>query len=260
MDDDRPFDLLRNLRGLIELDAAAGVTDLPRVDETTTAPEPAPSAVVTPVSAPELTSEPSVALDPCADIASDLPNSEQLTAIAERIATCQRCGLCGKTTVAGAGLDQADLVFIGEAPGAEEEQQGQPFVDEAGALLDKMIAAMGLSRDQVFLTNMVKCRPAPGQAARPDEIAACLPYLERQIDAIKPRIICTLGNAPLRALSGNERAGITRDRGQAFMWRGYQVIPTFHPSYLLRNASAKKPCWEDLKAVLAVLGRTPPQR
>ncbi|MBA3708548.1 MAG: uracil-DNA glycosylase, partial [Planctomycetes bacterium] len=164
------------------------------------------------------------------------------------------------TTVPGEGNPQPELMFIGEGPGAEEDLQGRPFVGPAGQLLDRMISAMGFSRAEVFIANVVKCRPPANRTPLPEEIAACLAYLHRQIQAAHPRIICTLGNVPLRALFGAEQPGITKVRGQRLTWNGITVIPTFHPSYLLRNASAKKPCWEDLLVVLSALGRQPPVR
>ena len=131
---------------------------------------------------------------------------------------------------------------------------------KAGELLDRMIVAMGLTRDQVYLCNVVKCRPPGNRTPEPAEITACLGYLHRQLAAIRPKVICALGNTPLRALTGDASLGITRMRGQRLDYRGTPLIPTFHPEYLLRNETAKKPCWEDLKQVLAVLGRTPPVR
>ncbi len=123
-----------------------------------------------------------------------------------------------------------------------------------------MIVAMGLKRAEVFITNVVKCRPPANRAPEPDEVAACMPFLLAQIAAIKPRIICTLGNVPLKALFGDGVEGITRSRGRRMTYQGIPVIPTFHPSFLLRNPAAKKPCWEDLQLVLRELGRVPPPR
>jgi len=260
MDRDRPLDLLRNLRHLIELDAFFEVDSLPRpaaeaVQEAATAsaapaadPGPAtPSSDAPhPVGALDLPAEPGGALD----------------VLAEGIGACAHCGLCAQRTraVPGEGAPQPEILFVGEGPGADEDRQGRPFVGAAGQLLDKMIAVMGFARDEVFIANVVKCRPPGNRNPEPEEVAACLPWLERQVDALRPKIICTLGNIPLRALSGEERPGITRRRGRPFTWRGYPVIPTFHPSYLLRNAAGKKPAWEDLKQVLAAIGRDPPGR
>ncbi len=186
--------------------------------------------------------------------------AEQLETIATAVAACTRCGLCEKrkNSVPGEGHAEAELMFIGEGPGADEDRQGRPFVGAAGQLLDKMINAMGFERSDVYIANIVKCRPPGNRTPEEDEAAACMPWLEQQINIIQPKIICTLGNTPLRALSGNPKAGITRMRGKEFMWQDIPVIPTFHPSYLLRNAEAKKPCWEDLKLVVSKLGRELP--
>jgi DNA polymerase len=194
-------------------------------------------------------------------VSSGLPATD-LAAIAAEIRVCQACKLCPTriNTVPGEGNPAPELLFVGEGPGADEDAQGRPFVGAAGQLLDKMIVAMGFTREQVFIANVVKCRPPGNRTPEPDEVAACMPFLERQILALRPRIICSLGNVPLRALMNDPSLGITRMRGKKLDWRGIPLIPTFHPSYLLRNPSAKKPCWEDLQIVLKELGRTPPVR
>lgn len=185
-----------------------------------------------------------------------------LATIATQIAACTRCGLCqtrGKT-VPGEGHPSPELVFVGEGPGAEEDEQGRPFVGAAGSLLSKMITAMGLRREDVFITNVVKCRPPGNRTPEAHEVTTCMPFLAAQVHALKPRLICTLGNTPLRAFMQDDKLGIVKMRGQKLHWQGIPLIPTFHPSYLLRNPSAKKPCWEDLVSVLKELGRTPPPR
>ena len=191
---------------------------------------------------------------------------QSLSELAASIARCRACKLCdGRTnTVPGEGNPQAELLFIGEGPGADEDAQGRPFVGAAGQLLTKMIEAMGFQRSEVFIANIVKCRPPGNRAPEPDEVAACLPFLHQQIAALRPKVICTLGNTPLKALCGAEVGGITKVRGQRLAYRqgdlDLPLIPTFHPAYLLRNPPAKKPCWEDLKVVLGVLGRELPTR
>jgi DNA polymerase len=147
-----------------------------------------------------------------------------------------------------------------EGPGRDEDEQGRPFVGAAGQLLDKMIHAMGFRREQVYICNAVKCRPPGNRNPEPEELAACHPFLMAQLAVLRPKVMCTLGNIPLRALFGPEVGGITRIRGTRLEWQGIPVYPTFHPSYLLRNEAAKKPAWEDLKLVLAELGREPPAR
>lgn len=190
------------------------------------------------------------------------PPAEAIAAIAADIAACQRCGLCsGRTrTVPGEGSATPELVFVGEGPGRDEDLQGRPFVGPAGQLLDKMITAMGFARGEVHICNAVKCRPPGNRNPEPDELAACHPFLMAQLAVLRPKVICTLGNIPLRTLFGPDTPGITRIRGKRLEWQGIPVYPTFHPSYLLRNEAAKKPAWEDLKAVLAELGREPPAR
>jgi DNA polymerase len=199
---------------------------------------------------------------PAASTPTAPPGDDSLDRIATDIAACRACGLCDlrKRTVPGEGNPHPELLFVGEGPGADEDAQGRPFVGAAGQLLDKMIVAMGFARSDVFIANAIKCRPPGNRTPEPGEIAACMPYLHRQIALLKPKIICTLGNTPLRALLGADRPGITSCHGQLLEWNGIPLVPTYHPSYLLRNESAKKPCWEDLQVVLKQLGRTPPKR
>ena len=219
-----------------------------------TRPKPPEVAVPSPLSP-----LPSPALAPAP--VSPLPASE-LSSIATQIAACRACGLCQTrtNTVPGEGNPAAELVFVGEGPGADEDAQGRPFVGAAGELLTAMIQAMGFRREDVYIANVVKCRPPGNRTPEPGEVAACLPYLDRQLLAIRPKIIVALGNTPLRALTGDDKLGITAQRGKMLDWRGIPLLPTFHPAYLLRNPPAKKPCWEDLKAVVKFLGRELPKR
>lgn len=248
--------LRRNLRELVELDAWFGVSMLPKPVErgTGSARQALVPAPVTPPAPTAAGVQEPVGAQPSAE---PLPSDPvaALAQIARRIAACQACTLCSgrRNTVPGEGAPRPRLLFIGEGPGADEDRSGRPFVGPAGQLLDKMITAMGLARDQVYIANVVKCRPPDNRTPESDEVAACLPYLEQQVQVLAPRIICTLGNTPLRALTGDPTAGITRHRGRPFQWRGITVVPTFHPSYLLRNPDGKKPCWEDLKKVMALL-------
>ncbi len=241
-------DLLGNLRQLLELDRGLGLDWIGRGGLTTSDL----ALLAPPVSAPVITA-------PTAPV---IPPTDTLRACAADIANCRACGLGASriTTVPGDGDHQADIVFVGEAPGADEDASGVPFAGKEGDLLNKMIAAMGLRRDQVFITNVLKCRPPANRLPAADEVTACVGYLHRQLALIRPKVICTLGNVPLRALMGDDRLGVTGARGTRFDYRGTPLIPTFHPGFLLRNDSAKKPCWEDLKSVLAVLGRVPPSR
>ncbi len=275
MDEQSPAGLYANLRELLAIDRDLGVQMIARPGGTESTPHDGPPARPTPArpagphpARPTATpNQRPTTLPPSADAhLADLPTAgpagERLARIAERIATCDRCPLCaGRThTVPGEGNEQPQIMFIGEGPGADEDRQGRPFVGAAGHLLDKMITAMGLRRDEVFIANIIKCRPPGNRTPEPAEMAACLPYLERQVDALQPAVICTLGNVPLRALTGDLRRGITRARGTRFTWRGITCLATFHPSYLLRNPAGKKPAWEDLQQVLRIIGREPPPR
>lgn len=185
-----------------------------------------------------------------------------LKGIASEVAVCTQCPL-HKTrtrTVPGQGSTTPEIMFIGEGPGYDEDQQGLAFVGRAGQLLTKIIEAMGLTRDQVFIGNIVKCRPPENRKPLPDEMNACLPYLRTQIELLKPKIIVALGATAVQGLLQIETIGITKLRGQWMSYQGIDLMPTFHPAYLLRNPPAKKEVWEDMKAVLAKLGREPPKR
>jgi len=172
---------------------------------------------------------------------------------------CRKCGLCETrtTVVFGEGHPRAELLFVGEAPGHDEDLQARPFVGRAGQLLTQMIEAMGLKREEVYIANVLKCRPPENRAPAPDEVEKCEPYLRRQIALIRPKIICALGNHALRALTGYT-GGISKVRGRPMELLQGTVVPTFHPAYLLRNPPAKKDAWEDLKAILRLLGRPIP--
>ena len=169
---------------------------------------------------------------------------------------CSRCKLHRqgrRQIVFGVGNSNADLMFVGEAPGADEDEQGIPFVGRAGQLLTKMIAAMGFERDQVYIANVIKCRPPQNRPPEPDEIASCEPFLFRQIDAIAPKVIVALGSFAAKTLLATDQS-ISRLRGKVYDVRGVKLIPTFHPSYLLRSPDKKREAWEDLKAARALLG------
>ncbi len=167
-----------------------------------------------------------------------------------QIAQCDKCGLCRQihNKVPGQGDANADLMFIGEGPGADEDLQGLAFVGAAGQLLTKMIAAIGLARDQVYICNVVKCRPPRNRTPEPEEAAACLPYLRAQFALVKPRVIVLLGATAARAVLG-ESVRITRDRGIWVEKKGVWFMPTYHPAALLRDAAKKKDAWHDLQLV-----------
>lgn len=177
-----------------------------------------------------------------------------LARVRSELGDCQRCSLArGRTRlVFGEGNAHADVVFIGEGPGAEEDRTGRPFVGRAGELLDRMIQAVGWRREDVYICNVVKCRPPGNRDPRPDEIAACAPFLRAQIEAIAPKVIITLGKPAISTLLGRNVA-ITRLRGQWQEWSGVPVMPTFHPAYLLRSYSRanRQAVWDDLQAARA---------
>jgi len=181
--------------------------------------------------------------------------SQALDAIRAEVEACRACVLCERRTrtVFGVGDPRAALAFVGEGPGEEEDRKGEPFVGPAGQLLDRMIAAMGLSREKVYIANVVKCRPPGNRTPEPREIVCCMPYLRRQLEAVAPRVICTLGNVATRALLQTGES-IGRLRGRFAEWSGIPVLPTFHPSYLLRNPEDKKLAWSDLRKIMAMLG------
>jgi uracil-DNA glycosylase len=171
------------------------------------------------------------------------------------IGDCTRCKLhtLGRQQIVfGAGNPHAELMFVGEAPGADEDVQGVPFVGRAGQLLTKIIEAIALTRDDVYIANVIKCRPPQNRNPEPDEVATCEPFLFRQIDSIRPKVIVALGKFATQALLKTEDP-ISRLRGRVFDYRGAKLIPTFHPAYLLRNPSSKRDVWEDMKLVKRLL-------
>lgn len=177
--------------------------------------------------------------------------TETLEDIRRDLGDCKRCGLCSgrHNIVFGAGNPKAKLVFVGEGPGHDEDMQGIPFVGAAGQLLTKIIEAMKLTREDVYICNVVKCRPPGNRNPAPEEIAACMPFLERQIAAIDPMFICGLGGVAVQTLLNTDR-GITKLRGQWTTWNGIRFMPTFHPSYLLRNAEKKREVWADVQEIM----------
>jgi uracil-DNA glycosylase len=181
--------------------------------------------------------------------------AEALAAVRADIGDCTRCKLhtLGRSQIVfGVGNPNADLMFVGEAPGADEDVQGIPFVGRAGQLLTKIIEAIELERDDVYIANVIKCRPPQNRNPEPDEVETCEPFLFRQIDIIKPKVIVALGKFAAQALLRTD-APISRLRGRVFEYRGSKLIPTFHPAYLLRNPSSKREVWEDMKLVKSIL-------
>ncbi|HYO77457.1 MAG TPA: uracil-DNA glycosylase [Thermoanaerobaculia bacterium] len=168
---------------------------------------------------------------------------------------CTACRLAGTRTqvVFGTGSTTADLMFIGEAPGRDEDEQGEPFVGRAGQLLTDIIKAMKLTRDDVYISNVIKCRPPENRNPEQDELDECRPYIRRQIEMIKPKVIVTLGRFPLQSLT-EKGFSISAVRGQWLDYNGIKLMPTYHPAYLLRTPAAKKDVWADMKKVMAELG------
>ena len=202
----------------------------------------------------------SAASEPTIQIAKS--TAEALATIREDLGDCTRCKLHTqgrKQIVFGVGNPSADLMFVGEAPGADEDIQGIPFVGRAGQLLTKMIEAMGLKREDVYIANVLKCRPPNNRDPQPDEVEQCEPFLFRQITSVQPKVVVALGAFAARALLKTQDP-VSRMRGRVYSYRGAKLIVTFHPSFLLRSPGYKREAWEDLKKVLAELGLEPPAR
>ncbi len=193
----------------------------------------------------------------------DLEPEAKLRAIREEMGDCRRCRLCdGRNKIVfGIGNPRARLMFVGEGPGADEDRTGEPFVGRAGQLLTDIITkGMRLTRQDVYIANIVKCRPPDNRTPLPDEAATCLPFLEAQIDALRPEVIVALGATACQHLLGVQ-VQITKFRGTWSNFRGIPLMPTFHPSYLLRNpVGAKKLVWQDIQAVMARLGMALPEK
>jgi uracil-DNA glycosylase len=191
-----------------------------------------------------------------ADAAATLAPAEALAALRHEIGpACTRCKLhtLGRRQVVfGVGNPQARLMFVGEAPGEDEDKQGEPFVGRAGQLLTKIIEAIGMTREQVYIANVIKCRPPGNRNPEPDEVMTCEPYLFEQLGIIQPTIVVALGKFAAQSLLRTTEP-ITKLRGRVFEWRGASLIPTFHPAYLLRNPPAKREVWEDMKKVRELL-------
>ncbi len=182
---------------------------------------------------------------------SSKPKDAHLSLVKNEVFCCQKCSL-GKmrtNSVFGSGNINAKLMFVGEAPGRDEDMQGMPFVGEAGMLLTKIIEAMGIKREDVYICNILKCRPPQNRNPLPEEISMCIDYLYAQIDMIKPKIICGLGKFASQTLLETE-APISKLRGSWHEYRGIKFMPTYHPAYLLRNPGDKKLVWEDMKKIM----------
>ena len=216
----------QDLREQLEAQLTLGIGALPRP------PEP---AFVPPISAGPATPP-------------GMPAFTTLDEVREHLGDCRRCKLHTgrKTIVFGVGSPKADLVFVGEGPGAEEDVQGIPFVGRAGQLLTKIIEAMQMRREDVYICNIIKCRPPGNRTPQPDEIAACEPFLKAQLAALQPKVICCLGTFAAQTLLRTKES-ISRLRGRFQSYEGIPLLPTFHPAYLLRNPHEKRTVWEDMK-------------
>lgn len=183
-----------------------------------------------------------------------------LEALARQVRACTRCALLAAQrtqTVFGVGNPEARVVFFGEAPGADEDRTGEPFVGRAGQLLNKMLEACGFRREDVYIMNVLKCRPPENRTPAPDEVANCRPFFERQFQVLRPEYICCLGGSAAGALL-QSRLSLGRLRGRFYAWRGIKVLCTYHPAYLLRYPDLKREAWADLKLLLRDMGLEPP--
>jgi uracil-DNA glycosylase len=221
-------------------------------------PKPVPAKVALAAAPPPLVVPPS---GPSLFEAMDKVKDDTLLKIREDLGECTRCKLHkGRNKIVfGDGNPKAQLVFVGEGPGADEDAQGLPFVGRAGKLLTQMIEAMGLQRKDVYICNVVKCRPPENRAPEPDEVASCSPFLMRQIDSIHPKVIVCLGATAAKTILNTTR-GISQFRGEWLEWRGHKLMATYHPAYLLRNPPAKADVWKDLQKVMAELGLQLPRK
>jgi DNA polymerase len=260
------LDILANIRAHLEFQQALGVKTLD-VGQAITGPAPAPAAALPKASAapaaPKRTASAApVPAAPVTEPEAIRTTFSTLEEVREEIGDCRRCKLHkGRTTIVfGEGSATASLVFVGEGPGFEEDQQGRPFVGAAGQLLTDIIEkGMKLKRADVYICNIVKCRPPGNRNPEPDEVDACIGFVKQQIAVIRPKVIVTLGNVPTQNLLGTKQ-GITKLRGTWQEYNGIPVMPTFHPSYLLRSPSEKKWVWADIQQVLKKLGMAIPSK
>jgi uracil-DNA glycosylase len=244
------------------LPAVAAPPSPAHVIEESSLPKPSPKPALTKVGA--VAAPPPLVLPPAGPSlfeAVDKVKDDTLLKIRADLGECTRCKLHkGRNKIVfGDGNPKAQLVFVGEGPGADEDAQGLPFVGRAGKLLTQMIEAMGLQRKDVYICNVVKCRPPENRAPEPDEVAACSPFLMRQIDSIHPKVIVCLGATAAKTILNTTR-GISQFRGEWLDWRGHKLMATYHPAYLLRNPPAKADVWKDLQKVMAELGLQLPKK
>lgn len=253
MGDQRCTDTQRALRQSLESLAAAGIQQLPKpvAPPEHPAPQPIPSS---PAAAPSPSSETLFAMAENSDAeVSAAPNLEVLQTEVTQCTLCDELASTRTQTVFGVGNPQAKLCFLGEAPGAEEDRLGEPFVGRAGKLLDKILAACNLDREDVYILNVLKCRPPGNRNPTPQESTNCRRFLNRQLELLDPEFICCLGAVAAQNLLDTQTA-IGRLRGKVHAYRGIKVVCTYHPAYLLRNPSAKGNTWEDMKMLMREMG------
>jgi uracil-DNA glycosylase family 4 len=255
-----PAELARQVRQHLESLRAAGVEWLPAAEPPASGPAsasaPAQSLLF------EERRDPAPAPPPAADPMSVEQRRTELQVLAARVSGCLRCAELASTrtqTVFGVGPVDPELCLIGEAPGFNEDRTGEPFVGEAGQLLNRILAACGMKREEVYICNILKCRPPGNRTPLPEEAANCREYLERQLELVRPKFLCALGATAANNLLGT-RASIGKLRGRFYDYRGIPVLCTYHPSYLLRSPEKKKEVWEDMKKLLARMGRPVPKR
>lgn len=268
--------LLRSLQKYLETDAFFGFKEIPQFgvlppleipieseEDIPVYPEAEstlnPNREVARVHTPEEVSPPVHEQNTRSTLPPEIKKSE-LAKIEIQVANCTSCRLASTRThtVFGAGNVDAELVFIGEAPGADEDRQGVPFVGKAGQLLTRIIESIQLTRDEVYILNLIKCRPPGNRDPKPDEIEQCRHFFLKQLNYLEPSVICTLGKFASQNLLSSTLS-ISRMRGQTYYWNNIPVIPTFHPSYLLRNEHEKRKVWEDMKKIRELL-KNPPQK
>lgn len=247
------YALTRSVRELLELEAELGGEGLPAAE----APPPSPVSLAPP--SPELPRPEALVSAPSA-VAADGDKRLRLQLLAEEAAICTRCVLHErrKQAVFARGNPEAELAFVGEGPGQEEDRKGSPFVGPAGQLLDRMIGAMGFERDAVYVCNVVKCRPPENRTPRPEEAIACARFLVPQLELVAPKVIVALGRCAAENLGVAQAAGPWRGRWGE--WRGIPVLPTYHPAFLLRSPEQKRVVWEDLQLVMKRFGWQAPPR
>lgn len=247
-------ELLEDIKEYLVLQKDMGRTQIPKSERVIKAASLAPSTIQN--EEPAMTQR----KEPCEQTQASV-SSEALERISKTIAECTKCPLheTRTNTVPGQGTPTPEIAFIGEGPGADEDEQGIAFIGRAGQLLTKIIEAMGLTRDEVWIGNIVKCRPPGNRVPGPEEMEACLPYLRDQLSLLKPKVIICLGATAVKGLL-DTKTGITKLRGSWMSFDGIDVMPTFHPAYLLRNPPAKREVWEDMKSVLKHLDKPIPKQ